>query len=401
MIVPIRNDEEDPQLYVPRWARRSPSVGADAPPISAPHMSAPHAAAPPMSPALDDAPAVAARFAPTPPPSVEAPSMAPGIGGPNIDLPPSRPFEGDLAVKDLRHRLALDPDLVPRPPVRERRGSALPWIGRWLFVLSVAAAVGYAVTMITVRHEIRHEIRQDGALGPLAERPQLVENVSRLTAPLQPARLVVEAQRGFANEPIPLGVSLNGASGEETLTLVGLTNGTKLSAGTPLGLTGWQMSARDLGNAFAYAPRDFIGVMDAAIDLRSARDRLVDSQFVRLEWMPKKESRLAPRPDQPKVPPVIQKLDADEIATLMKRGEEFLRNGDIASARLLLRRAAGAGNAQAALTLGVTFDPAFLVEQGVLGFAPDVPQARAWYERAVELGSPEARRRLDRLPAAR
>jgi TPR repeat protein len=121
---------------------------------------------------------------------------------------------------------------------------------------------------------------------------------------------------------------------------------------------------------------------------------------VRLEWMPKKESRLAPRSDQPKVPPVIQQLDADEIATLMKRGEEFLRNGDIASARLLLRRAASAGNAQAALTLGVTFDPGFLAEQGVLGFAPDVPQARAWYERAVELGSPEARRRLDRLPAA-
>ena len=391
MSVPIRNEDEEPLVYAPRWARRSPSAGAEAPPMSALHLSAP-----PTSPGLDDAPAVAARFAPPPPPSVEAPSMAPGIGGPNIDLPPPRQFEGDLAVKDLRHRLSLDPDLVPRPPVRQRRGSALPWIGRWLFVLSVAAAVGYAVTMVTVRHETRQD-----ANGILAGPMPQVENPSRPSPPIQPARLVVEAQRGFANEPIRLGVSLDGAaSGEETLTLVGLTNGTKLSAGTPLGLTGWQMSARDLGNAFAYAPRDFVGVMDAAIDLRSARDRLVDSQFVRLEWMPKKETRLAPRPDQPKVPPVIQQLDADEIATLMKRGEEFLRNGDIASARLLLRRAASAGNAHAALTLGVTFDPGFLAEQGVLGFAPDVPQARAWYERAVELGSPEARRRLDRLPAA-
>jgi TPR repeat protein len=82
----------------------------------------------------------------------------------------------------------------------------------------------------------------------------------------------------------------------------------------------------------------------------------------------------------------------------MKRGEDFLKNGDIASARLILRRAANAGHAQAALALGVTFDPRFLAEQGVLGFAPDVAQARAWYERAAELGSSEAARRLERLP---
>jgi TPR repeat protein len=212
----------------------------------------------------------------------------------------------------------------------------------------------------------------------------------------------VESQKGFANEPIPLGVSLNAASGSETLTLVGLANGTKLSAGAPLGLTGWQVSAREISSAMAYAPKDFVGVMDAAIDLRSPRDRLMDSQFVRLEWMPKKETRLtpppAPRLEQPKLAPAIQLLDADELATLMRRGEDFLKNGDIASARLILRRAANAGHAQAALALGVTFDPRFLAEQGVLGFAPDVAQARAWYERAAELGSSEAARRLERLP---
>jgi hypothetical protein len=163
------------------------------------------------------------------------------------------------------------------------------------------------------------------------------------------------------------------------------------------------MSAREVSNVMAYAPKDFVGVMDAAIDLRSPRDRLMDSQFVRLEWMPKKESRLTPavtppRPDQPKpAAPAIQ-LEPDELATLMRRGEDFLKNGDIASARLILRRAANAGHAQAALALGVTFDPRFLAEQGVLGFTPDLAQARAWYERAAELGSTEAARRLERLP---
>jgi len=47
--------------------------------------------------------------------------------------------------------------------------------------------------------------------------------------------------------------------------------------------------------------------------------------------------------------------------------------------------------------LGKTFDPAFLSEQGVLGFGADITQARAWYEKAIQLGSAEASRRLARL----
>lgn len=412
MSTPLRNEDEDPRLYAPHWARRSPSVLAEPSTLTD---------APPTSPAAAGAPvaaAAASRMAAHPPRTalgaVNAPPMAPGIGGPNIGLPPQRlrPFEGDVAVKDLRRRLSLDPDLVPQPPYREGSSSGVPLFGRLLFVLVTAAMIAVGVTLITLPSETRKDA---GTLArvitPLLENAPgntpggnaSSGNASSGNAPLQPARLVVESHKGFANEPIPLGVSLNAASGAETLTLVGLANGTKLSAGSPLGLTGWQMSAREIGNVMAYAPKDFVGVMDAAIDLRSPRDRLMDSQFVRLEWMPKKESRLTPtvtpRPDQPKPPqPTIHLLDPEELSTLMKRGEDFLKNGDIASARLILRRAANAGHAQAALVLGVTFDPRFLAEQGVLGFAPDVAQARAWYERAAELGSSEAARRLERLP---
>ena len=81
----------------------------------------------------------------------------------------------------------------------------------------------------------------------------------------------------------------------------------------------------------------------------------------------------------------------------MERAEDFLKIGDIASARLVLARAATAGDARAALTLGGTFDPVFLAGKGVLGLAPDLVQARAWYQRAVELGSTEASQSLLRL----
>jgi TPR repeat protein len=88
---------------------------------------------------------------------------------------------------------------------------------------------------------------------------------------------------------------------------------------------------------------------------------------------------------------------ADEIVILLKRGQELLRQGDLAAAQLVLRHAADAKNAEAALTLGATYDPVILRELRVYGLSADVGMARTWYEKAKELGSPEAARRLDNL----
>ena len=90
-------------------------------------------------------------------------------------------------------------------------------------------------------------------------------------------------------------------------------------------------------------------------------------------------------------------LDAEEIATLVNRGTDSLKSGDLASARLLLRRAAEAGSASAALMLGTTFDPLYIRELGAIGVVPDVAQARRWYEKASALGSETASQRLAKL----
>jgi len=89
--------------------------------------------------------------------------------------------------------------------------------------------------------------------------------------------------------------------------------------------------------------------------------------------------------------------NADEIVILLKRGQELMRHGDLAAARLAMRHAAEAKNAEAALTLGATYDPVILRELRVYGLSADVGMARRWYEKAKELGSPEAARRLDNL----
>jgi hypothetical protein len=325
--------------------------------------------------------------------TTDAPPMAPGIGGPNIELPPPklRPFQGDIAVQELRRRLSLDPHTELQPPVLQLREPLVPWLARISFLSMAAVTLALGVMLLSNLQETRWQA-DDAVLGAA---PALLEPSARGSA-LQPVKMIVESQRAFANEPLPLGIWLNDAAGSETLTMVGLTAGTKLSAGTPLGLTGWQVTARDLNKAYALAPKDFVGVMDAAIDLRS-RDRLVDSQFVRLEWVAKKEPPPTPPVEAPKPGTAIQILEPQEIANLLKRGEAFVKSGDIPSARIALRRAANADSAQAMLALGMTFDPDFLSEQGVLGFAADTEQARAWYEKAIRLGSPEASRRLARL----
>jgi TPR repeat protein len=120
---------------------------------------------------------------------------------------------------------------------------------------------------------------------------------------------------------------------------------------------------------------------------------------LRLEWLPKQpDAQMAAVPPAEAAPP--QPLAPEEVAGLLKRGEELLRTGDIASARLLLRRAATAGNAEAALALGGTYDGAVLAKLGVLGFTRNADQARFWYRKAAELGSQLAEQRLETLGTA-
>ena len=90
-------------------------------------------------------------------------------------------------------------------------------------------------------------------------------------------------------------------------------------------------------------------------------------------------------------------MDSDEIAALLKRGEGFIASGDLASARLVLQRAAEAGEAQAALSLAGTFDPIALDKLGLQGQKADIEKARTWYQRAQELGSTAAPGRLQLL----
>jgi hypothetical protein len=88
------------------------------------------------------------------------------------------------------------------------------------------------------------------------------------------------------------------------------------------------------------------------------------------------------------------RLDPAEFQLLLQQGERFMAAGDVASARVVLHRAALAGDSGAALALAGTYDPRILRRIGAVGLAGDPDEARNWYRKAEQFGSPEALRQM-------
>ena len=113
-------------------------------------------------------------------------------------------------------------------------------------------------------------------------------------------------------------------------------------------------------------------------------------------------SPVAAPPPAVAAPPVVaapaaRKISPDELATLMSRARTLLAAGDLPSARLLLERAAEGQDANAALLLARTYDPLIMGTQDTRNTLTDPELARTWYQRAAQLGSADAQRRLSQL----
>jgi hypothetical protein len=127
-----------------------------------------------------------------------------------------------------------------------------------------------------------------------------------------------------------------------------------------------------------------------------------DQQLIVAEQPISPEPTQAPSDrEEPKPPistvPAPRQLNGEEIAVLLKRGKDLIATGDLAAARLVLQRAADANDVEATLALAATYDPYVLRELKVYSFAADGGMARTWYEKARQLGSSAALRRLEML----
>src|SRR5215203_6824966 len=109
MSAPVHRDDEtdDSRLYAPKWVRERPASPATRP--TSPSSDAPESrVSPPTDPSAakpraegHEQPVATAR-----PQAASRPRMAPGVGGPNIPLPPWPP-----ALH--RRAMSLDPEFVP------------------------------------------------------------------------------------------------------------------------------------------------------------------------------------------------------------------------------------------------------------------------------------------------
>ena len=92
----------------------------------------------------------------------------------------------------------------------------------------------------------------------------------------------------------------------------------------------------------------------------------------------------------PPAPPAGPVLSGPEIVALVARADALFGKGDLVAARLLYERAADAGDGQAAVKLGETFDPVFLDHAHLRGVRGDSGTAMSWYRRARDLGAADA-----------
>ncbi|QWG23657.1 hypothetical protein KMZ93_01525 [Bradyrhizobium sediminis] len=148
----------------------------------------------------------------------------------------------------------------------------------------------------------------------------------------------------------------------------------------------------------ASQPAAFIGASPPAARAAPTRDEIALAlKAAAHQGQPEIRQPAAVAAAPPPPPSPARRLDADELATLLKRAKSLIEIGDIAPARLLLERAADAQVASAALLLAQTYDPAVLGTPDTRSITPDPAKAREWYRKAAQFGSQDAQQRLSQI----
>jgi TPR repeat protein len=276
-------------------------------------------------------------------------------------------FEGDVAVKDLRERMARAPDLPPEAPMRDDGGSAFGVVGRLVFLITIAAIAAYGFVWTS--------------------KPRDLDSGFTLAAYGNPA-----ADEGPGAAPALNNTGVNTASSNDGSFRMAVFQFPPVPAAV---LKADMMLPRDEAPP-ADGPQVHAPVPWPASDAVAKADDVVGSapaDTASLRRSPAAEGEIQTAPPASTAP----RINDEEMANLLASGRTFLIIGDVTAARLAFRRAAESGDAQAALALGGTFDPLSLKSLGAVGVAADPAQARGWYQKAAQLGSRDARQRLNEL----
>jgi hypothetical protein len=186
------------------------------------------------------------------------------------------------------------------------------------------------------------------------------------------------------------------------LRIRGLPIAASLSDGYSIAPGAWAVPLNVLANLNVILPVGVQGSSDIAINLVS-----VDGAILAEAKTVLAVEAVAARPEpsatsrEPALVPPLPPEERERALSMHAKGQELLDRGQVYAARKLFERAAEIGLAQSAVALAATYDPDELGKMRVVGLSADAVAARKWYEKARELGAPEAGDRLRRLGAAR
>jgi hypothetical protein len=221
--------------------------------------------------------------------SAGPPRMPPGIGGVNIGPRP-------LHTGNFSARTAFEPGLragpvvIPEPWLdsknRKEPSARFP---KYAAILLMCTGLAIVALVVMSLFDDSRQFRNF-----MASIPSSIEAFVR-----EKPRLLVEAQNGLANEPLPLGVTVEHASGGEIVMIEGLPEGADLSLGRRSAGIGWSVPFADLKQTYVGVPANFVGAIETTATLRSANGKLLDRQSLHLEWSASKDEPSDQRPREP------------------------------------------------------------------------------------------------------
>ena len=292
------------------------------------------------------------------------------------------------------HQRALEPELVPEPPTEA--SGLRPIMLRTGAVCAIAAMVAGAVVFLFSPKQAAHKIAQADVSAPAI-------------ADVAPG--AVEASRGVPALTVEPAAGASTAAPEQIASVTPpqlpqpetATARPEASAISPPAQSDSQAPPAP---QIASLPAPTASPADAGPSTATAAHEPTpaDANPAASEPRPAAKPASPSGPAQavpPNAPKPVVVLDQNEITTLIRRGKALLNDGDFAAARVLFERAANAGNAEAALALGSTYDPNVIKRLGAIMVKADIENARKWYQLAADRGSAAASLQLANLPQGR
>lgn len=294
---------------------------------------------------------------------------------------PQPPAPG-LRERARQQRVAMP---APSPPSR------WPWVAAAAAV-SAASAAAVVFFLVPAGEPASYEVASRPPVT--GTRQAALDGGQTLGTPRLIARDVLRAR---TNEPMQLGVVVTGETAGTSVLLTGLPPNAVVSPGRRIGTEGWVLAPVEAAAAVVTPPQGYSGSLELGLELWVGNDRIADRRSLRVEWSGAPDTRTAAVVPTVPATQVARSLDREEIAMLMKRGEDAMAVGDIMGARLAFRRLAEARDPRGTLAYASTYDPNVIERMPLIGIRADAAQAKQWYERALEFGAPEAARRLEAI----